>query len=152
MFLAIEKSVGAVIFRRSEKGIEFLLMDHGQGYWNVPKGHMEEGETEMETLMREVAEETGLKELNIIPGFRQAIHYFYRAKDAEKTKRIKEGKGLNIFKTVVNYLAESGNEQIILSDEHIGFQWLSFKDAMAKISFNGERKIFTKAHKFLEKL
>ena len=52
-----EKACGAVI--KNEEG-KILLIFQQNGFWGFPKGHVEEGETEPETAVREVFEETGL--------------------------------------------------------------------------------------------
>lgn len=59
-----EKSAGAVII--NDKKV--LLLHYSSGHWDFPKGHIEKGETELETAKREVKEETGLdiKDFEII--------------------------------------------------------------------------------------
>ena len=52
-----EKSCGCIIF--NEKG-EILLLHQNAGHWGLPKGHVEEGETEEQTAIREVKEETNI--------------------------------------------------------------------------------------------
>lgn len=51
-----EKSCGAIVI---EDG-KVLLVKHNAGHWDFPKGHVEEGETEFETAIREVKEETNI--------------------------------------------------------------------------------------------
>ncbi|MDO8241074.1 MAG: NUDIX domain-containing protein [Candidatus Moranbacteria bacterium] len=151
--LSFEKSVGAVVFRESENGEkEFLLLHYPGGYWDFPKGHMEKGETEEQTLEREVAEESGINDLIIIPGFRDSMRYHYVAKGAEKEERILEGRGLSIFKKVIYYLAETKRTDIVISEEHIGSGWFSYEDALAKIVYENGKIIMRKAGEFLEKL
>ena len=56
-----EKSCGALVYRIKNGELELLLLKHRfGGHWSFPKGHVEEGETEVETALREVHEETGL--------------------------------------------------------------------------------------------
>ena len=55
-----EKSCGALVVRRGAESPEILLIKHNGGHWAFPKGHVEAGETEEETALREVQEETGL--------------------------------------------------------------------------------------------
>ena len=56
-----EKSCGAIVYREGHGQIELLLIKHRfGGHWSFPKGHMESGETEVQTALREVKEETGL--------------------------------------------------------------------------------------------
>ncbi len=65
-----EKSCGIMVF----KDDSVLLVHHNQGHWGLPKGHVEENETEQETALRETKEETNV-DAKIISDFRQVITY-----------------------------------------------------------------------------
>jgi 8-oxo-dGTP pyrophosphatase MutT (NUDIX family) len=138
-----EKSAGAVIFRKENNETYYLLLHYAgsspkaKGYWDLPKGHLEGAETEMEAACREIEEETGLKELSFIPGFRWPIKYFFRSK------------GQTVFKTVVFFLAETKRNEIKISDEHIGYEWLVFDQAFNKMKFANAKNILTKANDYL---
>jgi bis(5'-nucleosidyl)-tetraphosphatase len=147
--LAFEKSVGAVIFSKNNSQIEYLALDYGNNYWGYAKGHVEEGENEIETLKREVKEETSLEDLEIIPGFKTKNKYFYRAGKEEKARREKEGLPINIFKTVIYYLAETKTRNIKISFEHKGYLWLAFEEAIKKISYKDSKKVLKEANDFL---
>ena len=56
-----EFSAGIIIFRRTKEGPKFLSLYHGGPYWNFPKGRLE-GETNFKAALREVDEETGIKQ------------------------------------------------------------------------------------------
>ena len=53
-----EKSCGAVVFRIGERGPEALVIHQNAGHWGFPKGHVEPGEDEEQTALREILEET----------------------------------------------------------------------------------------------
>ncbi len=146
---AFEKSVGAVIFRYENKSIKYLILDYGNSYWGYAKGHIEKGESEIETLRREVEEETGIKDLKIILGFKVKNRYFYKAGKEEKERRKKEGLPINVFKTVVYYLAETKTQDIKLSFEHQSYLWLSFQDALKKVSYKNSKDVLKSANDFL---
>ena len=56
-----EKSCGAIVYRQRDSWVEVLLICHKNGgHWAFPKGHVEKQETEEETALREIREETGL--------------------------------------------------------------------------------------------
>lgn len=59
--MKIEKSCGAIVFRRDHGKLLYLVLQHTAGHWSFPKGHIEEGETETETAQREILEESGLQ-------------------------------------------------------------------------------------------
>lgn len=56
-----EKSCGMVVFKEENDNLYILMVKHNAGHWGLPKGHVEENETETETAVREVFEETGIK-------------------------------------------------------------------------------------------
>ena len=79
-----EKSCGAIVFRKSHGNTEILLIKHiNSGHWSFPKGHMETGETEVETTVREIKEETSI-DVMIDPTFRETVSYFPK-RDTQKT-------------------------------------------------------------------
>jgi len=121
------------------------------GHWDFPKGHVEKDETEDQTLQREVEEETGIKELQILPGFRDKTIYFYRANGNEREERINDDRGLNIFKKVIYYIAKTTVSEILISHEHTEFEWLAYKKALEKITFENSKNILRKVYIFLNK-
>lgn len=146
-----EKSVGAVVFRRDGDKIYFLLLHYKSGHWDFPKGHIEKGESNEQTLRREVKEETGINDLKILPDFERRVYYVYRAKGEERKKRIKSRAAINIFKKVAYHLAKTKTEEIKISSEHINYKWLEYKEALEKITYRGPRRILKKAGKYLNR-
>ena len=73
-----EKSAGAVIFKPFKQGNKYLLLHYEAKHWDFPKGHIEKGEKEEDTVRREVKEETGIEKIDILKGFKENIHYFYK--------------------------------------------------------------------------
>lgn len=138
-----ERSAGAIIFRQ-ERGKRFYLLLHYQRgarrqapYWDFPKGHIEKGETEGKAMRREIFEETGIKDLELVPKFREVIKYFFK------------WEGETIFKMVVYYLGETKEKEVKISSEHIGYQWLPYKDAVEQATFKNAKEIIKKAEDFL---
>lgn len=139
-----EKSAGAIIYRKEGKKILYLLLyvkahEHYREKWNFPRGNVEKGETEIETVKREVKEETGIEDLGFKKGFKEKIHFFYR----------KNGKGIS--KEVIYFLAETKTKEVKLSFEHNDFAWLSFEKAMERLTFNNDKEVLKKANAFLTK-
>ena len=150
--ISLEKSVGAVIFRYENGLRKFLLLHYLSGHWDFPKGHMEKGETEEMTLKREVAEETSLKNIDILPEFKQIIRYFYTAKGQERQKRLENGRNIHIWKKVVYYGAETSEKEIMISDEHTEYIWLPFEEAIRKTTFGNSKKVLLKLEKHLKRI
>ena len=135
-----EKSCGAVVFKKQKDGsAKYLILHYGAGHWDFPKGKQEKNEKEEQTVLREIKEETGLEDVELIDGFKEAVKYFY--KKEEET----------IFKEVIFFMAESRTDEVILSFEHIGYAWLSYEHAFKKLTFNNAKELLRKANQFLYK-
>ncbi|MDP6139318.1 MAG: NUDIX domain-containing protein [Candidatus Woesearchaeota archaeon] len=132
-----ERSAGAVVFIKEKEPI-FLLLHYEEGHWDFPKGHIEANETDTETVKREVKEETGIKDIEIIPKFKEKMQYYFKFK------------GELINKEVIFYLAKTQTKQIKLSFEHIGFKWLAYDKAIEKLTYKNAKEILIKANNFLK--
>lgn len=143
--MAKEKSAGAIIFRVTDKGFEYLLLHYPssakakKGYWDFPKGHMEKGETEEDTVQREVKEETGLEDIELLGGFREVISYWFKFQ------------GKTVSKTVIFYLARAKTQEITLSSEHVGYRWLLYEEALLRLTYENAKELLKKAQAFLAK-
>jgi len=142
--MPFERAAGAIIIRREGNSTYFLLLEYPRStdstntYWDLPKGHVEKGEKELETAKREVFEETGLNDLEIIDGFKEWIKYSFR----------EEGKF--ITKVVTFFLALTKREKIKISYEHVGYVWLPYDKALATLTFDNAKGILKKAAEFLK--
>jgi len=147
--ISFEKSVGAVIFRREDDIIKYLLLHYQSGHWDFPKGHIEEGESDTETLKREVAEETAITDLEILPGFKKQIRYFYQAKGEELEERKRDKRPMRIMKRVAYYTAETKTEKVKISFEHTGFEWLDYNKALERITYKNSKEVLKEAKNYL---
>ena len=136
----MEKSAGFVIYKKEKEKIKFLLLkypseERERDYWGLPKGHIEKGESVREAALRELYEETGIKEeeIKIHPEFRETNKYYFKHK------------GETIFKIVIYFLASTKKETITVSHEHSGFKWADFDQAMKLMPFKNTREIVKKA-------
>lgn len=142
-----ETSAGAVVFRKEDGKIYYLLLHYESGHWDFPKGNIEEGEKEEETVKREIKEEAGIKDIKIIEDFKKWIKYFYR-----KTYNLNENEKKKVpwtFKIVTFYLAETKTKEVKISFEHIGYKWLPYEKALEQLTFKNAKEILKKAHFFL---
>lgn len=134
-----EKSVGAVIFHNQAKHVRYLLVQYRHGVWEFVRGHVEGRETEHHTAVREIREETGLRGLTFIPGFRQSRSWTFT-----------NYHGKRVHKEVVYFLAETAITTVQLDEENLAFCWLSFRSAHARLSYPPSKVILKSAHHFLE--
>lgn len=134
-------SAGIVIMRKTPGGLKFLLLYHGKGYWNFPKGKIESRERSIETAFREVGEETGLRggDLKILPGFKVYDRYFF-IQQRDK-----------IFKIVIFFLAEALTSDVKVSSEHEGYAWFGFGEAMRVLKHKNTKLILKRAYDYLKK-
>lgn len=136
--MAFEKSCGALIFRDEGGKRLYLLLHYAGGHWDFPKGHVEKGEGEEQTARREIKEETGISALEIIPGFQETVSYSFRHNTGEMAQ-----------KQVMFFLAKTDEKLVHLSDEHIGFAWLSYPAAKKKATYENARSLLEKAESTL---
>lgn len=139
-----EISSGIIIFRCSD-GERLYLLLHYQfkgDYWDFPRGNLRKEETSKQAAAREVVEETGLSEddLRFIEGFEEGAKWFYKLGKEPVQKR------------VTYFLAETRREDVRISEEHVGFKWLSFKEALMLLKYKNSKKLLLKAEDFLQKL
>ena len=134
--LLSEKSCGAVIFLKNSEA-KYLLLHYGAGHWDFVKGNVEPNESEKDTVIRELQEETGIVNPRFIDDFREKIEYFYRRH------------GSTIHKEVIFFLIETHTEKVKLSYEHVGYIWLDYQHAMEKLTFKNAKNVLEKAQKLL---
>jgi len=140
--MPVERSAGAIIFRREEGKVYYLLLHYPgfrgpKSHWDFPKGKIERGEKLGDTVKREVGEETNLKNIAFVSGFKETIKYFFKF----------EGK--NILKFVTFFLVETKEKEVKISWEHIGFKWLPYKKALEQLTFKNAKEILQKANDYL---
>ncbi|KKS34687.1 MAG: hypothetical protein UU96_C0001G0042 [Parcubacteria group bacterium GW2011_GWC2_42_13] len=145
--MPIEKSSGAIIFRKDKGERLYLLLHYEWGHWDFPKGHIEKGESLEETARREVKEETGIEDVEFVKGFKETIKYFYKI-PRTRISSVRGKQGENIMKFVTFFLAKSKTKKIKLT-EHIGYEWLPYEKALEKLTFKTAKQILQKSEEFL---
>jgi bis(5'-nucleosidyl)-tetraphosphatase len=140
-----EYSAGAIIFRRKDKKMEFLVIySKRNGIWGFPKGHIEKGETEKDAAVREISEETGLTRLKLMDTFREEDIY-------PAVSRRGNSRGSEITKHSIYFLCETGKEEIQTDNTEItGYRWLPYSDAVEILPFGNQKNILRKARLHLE--
>lgn len=127
-------SAGLVLFRVEEGVVHYLLLQYIGGHWDFPKGKREAGETIEQTALRELKEETGMN-ATIHRGFCESLSYIFTDFDRQRTQ-----------KRVDFLIGETTEQEVVLSDEHIGFVWLRYELAVQKLTYPNAKKILYKAH------
>ena len=96
----------------------FLLMKH-HDRWDLPKGHTEPGESELDCAYRETEEETGIhrKAISLVPDFCYRHQYFVQYKRTGGSKMLKE---------LVIFLGRVSDDCQIQLTEHIGYDWFDW--------------------------
>lgn len=134
-----EYSAGIVVFSQDDVR-EYLLLHYASGHWDFAKGHMEKGETKEETAMRELQEEAGIS-AEIIPGFQDTFDYFFKSAQSHEL----------IHKTVYFFAGRTAQKRITLSHEHIGYEWLPYKQALERLTYKNAQQLLKEVEKFLNK-
>lgn len=126
-----EKSCGGIIFYKTKQNTKILLVKNNNGrYWSFPKGHIEDGETEQETAVREIKEETGL-DVTIANNFREISEYCPFGK---------------IRKRVVFFLARAFTDNVKIQEEEIdSYIWVDLQQARKLCSYDNDLRIIEKA-------
>jgi len=128
------RSAGIVLFRVNNDTIEYLLIKHPGGHWDVPKGKVEEGETTREAALRELLEETSL-DAELIKGFFGETSYQYS-----------DSEGNEVDKKVVFFLGKVKEGDVTLSEEHLDCAWLSHEAALERLTYENSRMVLREAH------
>lgn len=126
-----EKSCGAIVYRKFHGNIELLLIkNQNGGHWSFPKGHVEGAETEEETAVREIMEETGISVI-LDTSFRHVITY---APKKETTK------------DVVYFLARAVTYDYTPQEEEIAqIKWVEINHAATLLSYDNDRQLVSQA-------
>lgn len=126
-----EPTAGGVVFRRNQAGgVEILLIQDAKDRWTIPKGHIEEGETAQQTAKREIGEEAGLYDTEVL-GWLGKIHFRYRRVDR-----------LVLMTTQIYLVRAKGNTDAIKKEEWMnGIKWFTFHAALDEIEYEDIGKL-----------
>ena len=131
----METSCGVVLVNYGT----ILLLQYPQGHWDLPKGHVEDGDsTKQETAKRELGEETGITEIEFVNGFEEKTNYSFK----RKGKRTK--------KQVYWYFATTEKITVKLSKEHRDYMWLDWELALDMATHEETKQVISQAKLFAE--
>lgn len=129
-----ETSAGGVVFRVEEGIPLFLLIRDSYANWGFPKGHVERGESAEDAALREVREETGLRELSSC-GLIDTIDWYFRFR------------GRLIHKSCHFYLMETTESDTApqRAEGITACQWVNYAEAHEAVSYANAREVLRRA-------
>jgi len=129
-----EKSCGAIVFYLKENKEQVLLIKHSNsGHWSFPKGHVEAGETEVETAVREIFEETGVK-ANLDTRFREVVTYSPKK---------------DVIKDVIYFFGTSDSYETVKQESEVSeIMWVDISKVLKCVSYRNDKELVTKAIRF----
>ena len=132
--MPMEKSCGAVVINREGGETRYLLIANPSGIWGFPKGHMEAGETERETALREIREETGLD-----------VQFLGEFRAADAHALLREGRP-DVTKQITYFLAEyTGQSFRPQPGEVSDIRLMTFQEALNAFQYESSKRILREA-------
>ncbi len=136
--VVMHHSCGFVIFAEVDGVRKYLLLKYPEGHIDFVKGHIEnEDENELETAKRELLEETGIAEVEVVKGYLNVMNYDYFRE------------GLKHVKKVDYFLGKVEFQEISVSDEHLDFIWCDYEKSLQTVTYDNARDILISAEAFL---
>lgn len=129
----LRKSCGVIPFRKEGEEVRYLMVKQSNGAWSFPKGHMERGESEIQTALRETREEAGLEPV-LVPGFRETVEYDTR---------------MQSHKVVVLFLGEVHGEPRVDHREIREYRWVTAEEAKQEM-MPEQHPVLDRAQAYLE--
>ncbi|WP_033828964.1 bis(5'-nucleosyl)-tetraphosphatase [Bacillus andreraoultii] len=131
-----EKSCGAIVFTEKEPHKVLLVNHENGGHWAFPKGHVEQNETETETALREIYEETGLT-VQLDTNFRETITY---------------SPANGITKDVVYFIGFAQTKTVKKQIEEVrDLAWVELEKAIEIVTFENDKAILKAAINYITK-
>ena len=134
------RAAGFIIYRKVNESLEYLLLQtsYGENHWTPPKGHVDPGESDLETAYRETMEEAGLlkEHLKLHEDCKIELNYLVNEKP----------------KLVIYWLAKLVNidAKVVLSEEHQDFRWLDLQQAKHYSNYVDMQKALQKCQEYLQ--
>ena len=144
MISKYRQAVFVVTYSKTNEGIKYLILKrkfHWRG-WEFPKGGIQDNESKRTTVRREILEETGEKTLKV-KRFNFHGKYNYKKKFPERKDFI--GQAYSLYAAKIKY-----GKVKIDKMEHSTYVWLSFDEAVKKVTFRNQKKSLEIVNKWLK--
>lgn len=136
--MILDKSYGVIVILRGKED-KFLLLKQTNGHWSFPKGHKEEEESEIDTALRELKEETGISNVELIDEKNFVHSYDYLVE------------GNNIHKTNKYFIGFIKDDKVLIQEKEItDYKWATYEEALETFTYENQKKFISEVKKFLE--
>lgn len=134
-----EHSAGCITFKLTERGPVYALILDRFGQWSFPKGHLEAGETAFAAARRELEEEVGLAEVELVTVLGESHHVFF--KNSQKIKKRTEWFLVKATPAAELQMADAAHVK--------GVEWLGCKEAFARVGYTDLQPLLMLANKIV---
>ena len=135
MLDTIEYSAGCIVIFKAAPEPLYLLLKQKSSYWSFPKGHLEDGEELLDTASRELTEETGITEFDVLPFPPIPVHYTFYTPSAQIQKIV------HLFVALVH-----SQDITIQLSEIDDFTWEPYEEALKLLNFPPNCEALASAH------
>ena len=141
--------VQGIVFRKISGRMQYLLLRRNPSigrFWQPVTGGLEEGETKIEALKREVLEETGIRNIIRIV---EDVHYYEFTSTNPFCDSFKRENGQALLKEYVFGVEISSNEKIVIGWEHSEYRWVGFEEALKLLKWKENKEALKKLDEIL---
>lgn len=132
----IKQTAAGFVLWRVENGTRlYLLLQHTAGHWSFAKGRTEPGESLEQAARRELFEETGIRQVEIVAQLPEPTVYVTKDYD-----------GAVVEKTLYLFVAHTNESAVKLSHEHIAYGWFTLDDAISKSTHEATKQAIMQAN------
>jgi len=135
-------SIGVIVYKKFSRSEKLLILKHRKGHWAFPKGHPDSGEKKIETALRELKEETGIKVLKLLSKRVLVSESYSFINGSDKKTR----------KFVDYFIGETTSEKVKIDNKEITkYRWCTYNAALKIITFKQTKNTLKKAYAIIEK-
>lgn len=136
--IAKDESFGIIPILLTNNSYQFLLIQHQAGHWGFPKGHAHPHESPLEAASRELSEETGITDYQLLGNVSFSENYTFTRK------------GKTFDKTVLYFPALVQSDTVKFQEEEIqNYSWSVYEDAIARMTYEPSKKVLAEVHQYL---